>query len=61
MPVYQIIEEIPAIAFRALIVVADNEQQALDLYNEGSYIEEMKWFEEDESTISTSITQAKAN
>jgi hypothetical protein len=61
MPVYQIIEEIPAIAFRALIVVADNEQQALDLYNQGSYIEEMKWFEEDESTISTSITQAKAN
>jgi hypothetical protein len=61
VPVYQIIEEIPAIAFRALIVVADNEQQALDLYNEGSYIEEMKWFEEDESTISTSITQAKAN
>jgi hypothetical protein len=61
VPVYQVIEEIPAIAFRALIVVADNEQQALDLYNEGSYIEEMKWFEEDESTISTSITQAKAN
>ena len=61
MPAYQIIEEVPAICFRALIVVAEDEYEALQLYNEGSYVEESKWFEEDDSIISTSITEVRTN
>jgi len=61
MPVYQVTEEVQAVRFRTLVIVADSEEQVVDLYSKGSYLEEMKWYEEDESSISFTATEVQPN
>ena len=57
MPTFQIIEQIPAIRYRALIVVCGNENEVVELYNKGSYIEETEWYEADEGTVEISTVK----
>lgn len=61
MPTFQIIEQTPAIRYRALVVVCDNENEVVELYNKGSYIEESEWYEVDESIIEMSTMKLTPN
>lgn len=61
MPTFQIIEQVPAVRLRSLVVVCDSEFQVVDLYNKGSYVEETEWYEDDDSDVELTITELKAN
>lgn len=61
MPTFQIIEQVPAIRYRALVVVCENQNEVVELYNKGSYIEESEWYEVDEGTIDISTIKLTPN
>lgn len=61
MPTFQITEQTPAIRYRALVIVCDDEKEVVELYNKGSYIEETEWYEVDESIIEMSTMKLTPN
>lgn len=61
MPVYQVTEQTAALRTRTLLIVAESEYQAVDLYNEGSYTEESIVIENEDSDVELTIIELTAN
>lgn len=61
MPTFQVIEQTPAIRYRALVIVCDNVNEVVELYNKGSYIEETEWYEVDQGTVEISTAELTSN